>query len=108
MAGERPAEAQPQVGLKLSRAMASRAAWKKLAELRASPYGRSHKDLRSVYTGFGFVSSEGKHGTVYKHEADPAQFIAQVPRHSQLPPVYARTALKLIDKLTEELGLEET
>lgn len=65
-----------------------------------SANGWGQDDLRKLYTGFGFALRQGAKHTVYQHPAH-AHLGATVPRHGTLLPVYARTALKLIQQLED-------
>jgi hypothetical protein len=77
---------------------------KLLANFRATKSGWGQKDLAALYKGFDFIGEGGGPHDKYHHPKYPELF-ATVSRQNSLPPGYAQTAVKLIDRLFElELG----
>ncbi len=78
----------------------STSAEKLLEKMRATKHGWSEDDFKTLYTGFGFTCI-GKGHNVFIHKQRP-HLRATVSRHRDLPPGYAQTAVKLIDRLKKE------
>lgn len=77
---------------------------KLLARLRRTPFGWGQDDLRRLYTAYGFEVREGARHVVVRHP-DHHDLVTTVARHGDLPPVYARTAIRLIDELVRRRGI---
>lgn len=76
----------------------STAARKMLEDMKVNKSGWGQKDMETVYLGHGFTfRDDGKH-RVYYHPVFK-QLSTAVSRQNDLPPGYARTAIKLIAEL---------
>lgn len=78
-----------------------KAAEKLLERMRATPHGWSEADFRGLYVGFGFEYDAGANHSLFIHPTRQ-HLRATVPRHRQLAPTYARSAVALIDQLLKE------
>lgn len=79
-------------------------AWKLLGRMRATKAGWGESDFETLYTGFGFLSREGR-DRVYYHPEHPTLPPAMVGRHRVLSKAYADTALKRIEELIQRESL---
>ena len=80
-----------------------------LTRMRQTPFGWGQDDFRRLYRAYGFDVIEGRRHIVVRHPHHP-DLTTTVARHQELPPAYARTALRLIDELlrrTTSQGAQE-
>lgn len=80
-----------------------------LGRMQQTPSGWGQEDFRRLYRAYGFDVIEGKRHIVIRHPDHP-DFHTTVARHQELPPVYARTAVRLIAELlrrSPERGAKE-
>jgi len=77
---------------------------KLLARVRRTPFGWSQDDLRRLYLAYGFEVRQGARHMVIRHPDHP-DLATTVARHDELPPAYARTAIRLIDELLRHRGM---
>ena len=75
-----------------------RRAHRLLTRMRQSPAGWGQADLDRLYVAYGFVGQHGARHNVYVHP-EYSELRATVPRHTELPPMYARWVVKSIDIL---------
>ena len=75
-----------------------------LARIRRTPFGWGQDDLRRLYLAYGFELREGARHLVVRHP-DHCDLVTTVARHSELPPAYARTAIRLIEELIRRRGM---
>jgi hypothetical protein len=66
--------------------------------MRQTPFGWRQDDFRRLYRAYGFEVMEGRRHIVVRHPDHP-DLTTTVARHQELPPAYARTALRLIGEL---------
>lgn len=69
-----------------------------LQRMERTPFGWGQEDFRRLYRAYGFEVIEGRRHIVVRHAEHP-DLNTTVPRHRELPPVYARTAVRLIKEL---------
>ena len=79
---------------------------KLLARMKRTKAGWTHKDLDTLYRGFGFEADEDGPHTVYVHSKYP-QLRASVTRSRTVAVGYVQHALKLIEQL-QDLERKET
>ena len=72
--------------------------------MRSTPFGWGQDDLRHLYLAFGFEVREGGRHLVIRHPGH-LDLVATVARHDELPPAYARTAVRLIEELIRRRGI---
>jgi hypothetical protein len=80
-----------------------------LTRMRQTPFGWGQDDFRRLYRAYGFDVIEGRRHIVVRHPHHP-DLTTTVARHQELPPAYARTALRLISELrrrTTSQGAQE-
>jgi len=77
---------------------------KLLARIRRTPFGWGQDDLRHLYLAYGFEVRQGARHLVIRHPDHP-DLATTVARHDELPPAYARTAIRLIDELVRHRGM---
>lgn len=64
--------------------------------MRQTPFGWGQDDFRRLYRASGCDVIEGRRPIVVRHPRYP-DLTTTVARPQELPPAYARTALRLID-----------
>ena len=74
------------------------------ARVRRTPFGWGQDDLRRLYLACGFEVRQGGRHLVIRHPDHP-DLVTTVARHDELPPAYARTAIRLIDELMRRQGM---
>ncbi len=80
-----------------------------LKRMQRTPFGWGQDDFRRLYRAYGFEVIEGTRHIVVRHPDHPG-LSTTVARHQELPPVYARTAVRLIAELlrrTAKRGSQE-
>jgi len=77
---------------------------KLLAHIRRTPFGWGQSDLRRLYLAYNFELREGARHLLIRHPEHP-DLVTTVARHDELPPAYARTAVRLIDELVRRRGM---
>lgn len=80
------------------------AADKLLARIRRTPFGWGQDDLRRLYVAYGFQVHEGARHLVVRHP-EQRDLVTTVARHDELPPAYARTAVRLIEEVIRRRGM---
>ena len=78
-----------------------------LTRMQQTPFGWGQADFRRVYRAYGFEVIEGKRHMVVRHPDHP-DLVTTVARHRELPPVYARTAVRLIQELLRRTATEHS
>ena len=76
---------------------------KLLERMRQTRFGWGQDDFRPLYRRYGFEVIEGARHIVVRHPRFP-DLNTTVPRHENLDPTYARTAVSLIDELFRRLA----
>ena len=61
-------------------------------------------DLRRLYRAYGFEVREGTRHLVVRHP-EHHDLVTTVARHDELPPAYARTAVRLIEEVIRRRGM---
>jgi hypothetical protein len=79
------------------------AAEKLFERMKRTKSGWGENDFRTLYTGYGFIESEGGKHIRFAHPTYP-ELYATVARQRSLPPGYAQTAVRLITRLLELEG----
>jgi len=74
-----------------------------LKRMQQTPFGWGQEDFRRLYRAYGFEVIEGKRHIVVRHPDYP-DLHTTVARHHELPPVYARTAVRLIEELLRRIA----
>ena len=74
-----------------------------LRRMQQTPFGWGQEDFRRLYRAYGFEVIEGKRHIVVRHPDHP-DLNTTVARHQELPPVYARTAVRLIEELLRRVA----
>lgn len=77
---------------------------KLLARMRRTPFGWGQDDLRRLYLAFDFEVREGARHLVVRHP-EHLDLVTTVARHDELPPAYARTAVRLIEEVIRRRGM---
>jgi hypothetical protein len=73
---------------------------KLLERMRRSKSGWKRSDLEKLYTGFGFIITDGAKHDIVKHPDFP-ELRSTLPRHNLVNKAYVQQAIDLIDKLKE-------
>ena len=77
---------------------------KLLERLRRTPFGWGPDDLRRLYVAYGFQVREGARHLVVRHP-EHSDLMTTLARHNELPPAYARTAVRLIEEVIRRQGM---
>ena len=77
---------------------------KLLARISRTPFGWGADDLRRLYRAYGFEVREGTRHLVVRHP-EHHDLVTTVARHDELPPAYARTAVRLIEEVIRRRGM---
>ncbi len=71
--------------------------------MQRTPFGWGQEDFRRLYRAYGFEVIEGKRHIVVRHPQHP-DLNTTVARHQELAPIYARTAVRLIEELLRRIA----
>ncbi len=74
---------------------------KLLDRMRRSKSGWKRTDLDELYSGFGFVITNGAKHDIVKHPQFPQIGRATLPRHTNVNKFYVQQAIAMIDRLKE-------
>lgn len=77
---------------------------KLLGRIRRTAFGWGQDDLRRLYVAYGFEVREGARHLVVQH-AEYRDLVTTLARHDELPPVYAKTAVRLIEEVLRRRGM---
>lgn len=77
---------------------------KLLDRLRRTPFGWRHDDVRRLYVAYGFEVRQGARHLVVRH-LEYRDLVTTLARHGELPPAYARTAVRLIEEVIRRRGM---
>jgi hypothetical protein len=72
--------------------------------MQRTPFGWGADDLRRLYMAFGFNVREGARHLVVRHP-EHRDLLTTVARHDELPPAYARTAVRLVEEVIRRRGM---
>ena len=74
-----------------------------LKRMQQTPFGWGQQDFLRLYRAYGFEVIEGKRLIVVRHPDHP-DLNTTVARHQELAPIYARTAVRLIEELLRRIS----
>ena len=77
---------------------------KLLGRIRQTPFGWGPDDLRRLYVAYGFQVREGARHLVVRHH-EHHDLMTTLARHNELPPAYARTAVRLVEEVIRRRGM---